>query len=151
MLKDSLKRKLKNIRRDIIDLHQLPPIKLIFLSTENASIDAIADTDNHTIVFYYKKARSEKWWYLLLFHELAHLYCKHNNIYPRYYVPGGKGCNEPRYAFKAEHRTDIEARKLWDQMKMRKKYGQYVYSYPKRNLKPAMRFLKEFYRNRLHS
>jgi hypothetical protein len=39
------------------------------------------------------------------FHELAHIYCFENDIYGRYYTPGG-GRMTVNYAYKAELATD---------------------------------------------
>jgi hypothetical protein len=77
-----------------------------------------------------------------VFHELGHVYCMRNKIWKQFHLSNDI---HPSVIFRIENWIDNWARRKWDEMGMRKYFGQYKFYYAKKDKKTVLGWIKENY------
>ena len=98
------------------------------------------DLDGKTI--YVNKKSSKKDMAITVYHELAHVYCIRNQMWPEFHS-NNKISN--KRVFFVENKVEWIAKRMWDQDGMRKYFGQFQFYYSKKNKKEALTWIKENY------
>lgn len=77
-----------------------------------------------------------------VFHELGHSYCIKNGIWKQFH----KNASYPAIkSFIVENWIEWWAKREWDHYGMRKIFGQYQFSYLKKNKKKLLKWIKKVY------
>jgi Zn-dependent peptidase ImmA (M78 family) len=98
------------------------------------------DLDGKTI--YINKKSNKKDMAVTVYHELAHVYCIKNQMWPEFHSNDKISAKK---VFFVENKIEWIAKRMWDQDGMRKYFGQFEFYYSKKNKKEAMNWIKENY------
>jgi hypothetical protein len=98
------------------------------------------DLDGKTI--YVNKKNSRKDMAVTVYHELAHVYCIRNRMWPEFHSDSKISVKK---VFFVENKIEWIAKKMWDEDGMRKYFGQFEFYYSKRNKKEALKWITHNY------
>lgn len=114
-------------------------VKVIF---QNFSDDYFGKCDLDGKTIYINKKCSKKDMAVTAYHELAHVYCIINQMWPKFHSNDKISVKK---IFFVENKIEWIAKRLWDQDGMRKYFGQFEFYYSKKNKKEALNWIKENY------
>lgn len=115
-------------------------VKVCFRSNLDKDVDGEVDTDNETIFINIKASRRQM--SQSVFHELGHIYCVRNGLWKEFHKNTDYSAIQ---SFDAENWIEHWAKQEWDKNGMRKLFGQYQFSYLKKNKNTIVEWIRKHF------